>query len=532
MQDYRLRQRDYLLQISRALTARLDLASLLELTLKSAVELLRGQVGLIVLGDADGAMHVRASYGLPPQLLSFFRPLWADLPGLGAPPLGSGRPRTWHIPDLNVRLGMVAAAAGLAVNQVVALPLVIEEAWIGAIYIFRIGGGAFSAEDQALLAAFADQAAIAVRNATLYEQISDERQLLSAIIDNSADGIMILDRAGLTRRINRALAHMTGWEPDEAIDRPAAEILVLRDRNGDPVPLPGVPDRRTSKSDGLRYVEGEIVGRAGQPRRATHTAPVSAGVTATPLYDREGSLLRVILNVVDITRFRQAEDLKSTFVSVVSHELKTPVALIKGYAETLQREDADWDAQTVRDSLAVIKEEADHLTHLIDSLLEASRIQAGRLKLEPTDVSLPFLAHKVVDGLHEQTGRHTFEFDFPPDLPSVWGDPERLQEVLSNLIDNAVKYSPAGGTIWIGGRVDPSTVTVYVADQGIGIPPEEQARIFDRFHRVDSPEHRSAKGTGLGLYLVKAIVEAHGGRVWVESAPERGSIFIFTLPRK
>jgi signal transduction histidine kinase len=501
---------------------------LLELTLSSAVELLRGQVGLIVLSDADGAMQVRASYGLPPQMLSFFRPLWADLPGPGAAAPGSGRPYTWHIPDLNMRLGMVAAAAGLAVNQVVALPLVIEEAWIGAIYIFRIGGGAFSAEDRALLAAFADQAAVAVRNATLYEQISDERRLLAAIIDNSAEGIMILDGGGRVRQVNRALAHMTGWGPEEVAGRPAAEVLGLRDRNGDPVPLPGVPDRRTSRSDQSRYVEGEIVGRTGQPRRTSHTAPTSAGVTATPLYDQEGNLLRIILNVADITRFRQAEDLKSTFVSVVSHELKTPVALIKGYAETLQREDADWDAQTVRDSLAVIKEEADHLTHLIDDLLEASRIQAGRLKLEPTDVSLPHLAHKVVEGLRARTSLHTFEFDFPSDLPSVWGDPERLQEVLSNLIDNAVKYSPSGGTIWIGGRVDPSTVTVYVADQGIGIPPEEQVRIFDRFHRVGSPEHRRAKGTGLGLYLVKA----HGGRVWVESAPERGSIFIFTLPRK
>lgn len=532
MQDYRLRQRDYLLQISRALTSRLDLASLLELTLNSAVELLRGQVGLIVLGDANGAMHVRASYGLPPHLLSFFRPLWADLPGPGVPQSGSGRPYTWHIPDLDVRLGMVAAAAGLAVNQVVALPLVIEEARIGAIYIFRIGGGAFSAEDQALLAAFADQAAIAVRNATLYEQISDERRLLAAIIDNSAEGIMILDGAGRVRQVNRALAHLAGWEPEKAAGRLAAEVLALQDRDGDPVALPGVPDRRASKSDESRYVEGEISGRAGKTRRGGRAAPVSVGVTATPLYDREGNLLRVILNVVDITRFRQAEDLKSTFISVVSHELKTPVALIKGYAETLRREDAAWDAETVRDSLAVINEEADHLTHLIDDLLEASRIQAGRLKLEPTDVSLSYLAHKVVDGLSARTHLHTFEFDFPPDLPSVWGDPERLQEVLSNLIDNAVKYSPAGGTIWIGGRVDPSTVTVYVADQGIGIPPEEQAHIFDRFHRVDLPEHRRAKGTGLGLYLVKAIVEAHGGRVWVESAPERGSIFIFTLPRK
>jgi signal transduction histidine kinase len=107
-----------------------------------------------------------------------------------------------------------------------------------------------------------------------------------------------------------------------------------------------------------------------------------------------------------------------------------------------------------------------------------------------------------------------------------------LQEVLSNLIDNAVKYSPAGGMIWIGGRADLSGVTVYVADQGIGIPAEEQARIFDRFHRVQSEQQRRTKGTGLGLYLARAIVEAHGGRIWVESMPGRGSVFIFSLPRK
>jgi signal transduction histidine kinase len=250
------------------------------------------------------------------------------------------------------------------------------------------------------------------------------------------------------------------------------------------------------------------------------------------LYDSEGKLARIILNVADITRFRQAEELKSTFVSVVSHELKTPVALIKGYAETLRREDADWDRETMQDSLTVITEEADHLTHLIDSLLEASRIQAGGLKLEPTDVHLPRLAEKVAEGFRTQTDLHTFELDFPTDLAPVWGDPERLREVLSNLVSNAVKYSPNGGKVWIGGRIDQTGATVYVADEGIGIPAEEQNHIFDRFHRVESGLHRSTEGTGLGLYLVKAIVEAHGGRVWVESAPGRGSIFIFTLPRR
>jgi len=519
MQDYQLRQRDYLLRISRAMTARLDLPPLLELTLRSAVEILRGQVGLIVLRNREGVMRVQASYGLPEGLVRFFQPLWANLPSVH----GLEEPLSrWRIPDLQVRLGMVAAAAGLALSQVVALPLVIEEALIGVIYVFRIRGSAFSPDDRSVLAAFADQAAIAVRNAELYQQVREEEEAQAAIIDNSAEGVMIVDGRGQVQALNRALAHMTGWKAEEAMGRPAAEVLALRDRQDQPIPLPQPPARRASAAELREYVEGDVVRRGG-PR-------LTVGLTSTPLYDAEGGLARAIYNVVDITRFRQAEELKSTFVSVVSHELKTPVALIKGYAETLLREDANWDRETMQESLGVIAEEADHLTHLIDSLLEASRIQAGGLKLQPTDVNLARLAEKVVEGFRTQTEIHDFDLDFPPDLPPVWGDPERLREVFSNLVSNAVKYSPKGGTIWVGGRTDQGGVTVYVADQGIGIPPEEQVRIFDRFHRVESGLHRRTEGTGLGLYLVKAIVEAHGGRVWVESAPERGSIFMFTLP--
>jgi PAS domain S-box-containing protein len=524
MQDYQLRQRDYLLEISRAMTSRLDLPSLLELTLRSAVELLRGQAGLIVLRGRDAGtvrLRVQASYGLPAALVRFFQPLWADLPGLWElqDPLSR-----WSIPDLQMRLGLVTAAAGLALSQVVALPLVIEDRLIGAIYIFRTTGAAFSASDRALLAAFADQAAIAVRNAELYQQVSEEQRALSAIIDNSADGVMILDAAGRVQVLNRTLARITGWDAEEARGRLAAEVLALRDRQGGPIPLPAAGPQRASAAEARAYVEGDVVRRGGPP--------LTVGVAVTPLYGEEGDLARVIVNVVDITRFRQAEELKSTFVSVISHELKTPVALIKGYAETLRREDADWDRATVRESLDVIGEEADHLTHLIDSLLEASRIQAGGLKLEPTDVHLARLAEKVVDGFRTQTSRHTFELDFPADFPVVWGDPERLGEVLSNLVSNAIKYSPDGGTVWVGGRADQTGVTVYVADQGIGIPAEEQDRIFDRFYRVEAGLQRRTEGAGLGLYLVRAIVEAHGGRVWVESAPGRGSIFMFTLPRK
>ena len=273
MQDFQLRQRDYLLQISRAMTSRLDLPSLLKLTLKSAVELLRGQMGLIVLRDRDNVLGVRAHYGLPAGLIGFFQPLWADLPGL--PELQSP-PAGWHIPDLTVRLSMVAAAAGLALSQVVALPLAFEEELLGAIYIFRIGGGAFSASDRALLGAFADQAAIAVRNAELYQQVNDERQSLSTIIDSSAEGVMILDASGQIQVFNRALAHMTGWEAKEAIGSPASEVLALRDRRGNQIPLPDPPQQKLSAAEARDYVEGDVVRKGGPP--------ITVGVTATPPY--------------------------------------------------------------------------------------------------------------------------------------------------------------------------------------------------------------------------------------------------------
>ena len=158
-------------------------------------------------------------------------------------------------------------------------------------------------------------------------------------------------------------------------------------------------------------------------------------------------------NVHDITRFREAEELKSTFISVISHELKTPVALIKGYAGTLRREDANWDMETLREGLSIIEEESDKLAALIDNLLDASRIQAGALKLEMSDVSLPKLAAKVVSRLKTQTNIHQFIIDFPDDFPAIMGDETRLEAVFYNLLTNAIKYSE-GGEIRIGGYFD------------------------------------------------------------------------------
>ncbi len=512
---YELRQREYLLQISRALTARLDLPEVLRLVIEHAVEMLNGHLGFIALRDEhDDSFRIVASHGLPSSLLPRLRPFLSSLP----PRL---QPDQWRIPDLQVKLSLLAAELGIGLRQVVSLPLSIDGELTGVIYVFRSSGAAFSANDRRVLESFADQAAIAVRNARLYQTAVEEKRRLDALIDNSADGVMILDHEGRIEIFNRALSELTGCPQEVAIGRHCSEVLVLYNELGGNrcqsiCPLLDTANRNRSS------IEGEIIRPDG--RR------VAVSITYSPLYDESGYRVNTVANIRDITRAREAEELKSTLLSVISHELKTPVALIKGYAGTLRREDANWDQQTLSQSLAIIEEEADRLNQLINNLLEASRIQAGGLQLRFGYVRLDRLAKKVADEFRTQTNKHTLTVEFPQELPPIMGDEERLREVISNLISNAIKYSPQGGNIRMGGSADANQVRLYVSDEGIGVPFAEREKIFERFYRVDSASTRKTQGAGLGLFLVKAVVDAHGGRVWVDSTPGHGSQFNITLP--
>jgi signal transduction histidine kinase len=184
----------------------------------------------------------------------------------------------------------------------------------------------------------------------------------------------------------------------------------------------------------------------------------------------------------------------------------------------------------LRQGLQVIEEECDRLSKLMNGLLLASRIEAGALHLQKEPVLLPSLARKVVRKLQTVTSSHTFEIDFEPDFPAVLADTDHIEQVLTNLIDNAIKYSPEGGKIAIAGRVQDDSVAITVADEGIGIPRREVGHIFERFHRVDSNLVQKVPGVGLGLYICKYIVEAHGGRIWAVSELGKGSQVSFALP--
>jgi PAS domain S-box-containing protein len=515
--DYRVRQREYLLAISRALTAQLDLEEVLRLILQSAVEILAGRAGIIALRDPERDFHIRAAFGIPRRMLELFLPLMAAIPDPQDVAAGA-------VPEFERKMRLVIQSVGLGLTQAVALPMVVGEDLLGMVFIFRGGGITFSPNDRQMLRSFADQAAIAVHNAQLYQQVSHEKQRLDAILEHSADGVMILTPTDRISVFNKALGEMVGCRPADAIGREHDEVvrlsrlttdLSLAEARAQGWPLPGSPPL---------YVEGDL-DRPGDSR-------LSVGITYAPLWAPDGRLISVIANVRDITRFREAEEVKSTFISIISHELKTPVALIKGYASTLLRKDAHWDEETLNESLAVIEEESDRLDDLINNLLDASRLQAGVLKLDVDFVALDKLAASLVEKFRTQTDVHLLTADFPPDFPTVPGDAERLRQVLTNLLNNAIKYSPRGGTIRVRGQVQPSQVIISVQDEGIGLALDDQERIFDRFTRVDNALSRRTQGAGLGLYLARAIVEAHGGRLWVDSEPNQGAVFHFSLPRE
>jgi PAS domain S-box-containing protein len=512
--DLRVRQRDYLLEISRAITQELDLDAVLARILTISIEMLAGQAGLIALREQSG-WRVAVSQSLSAAFLRQIEPLLGTVPEHEEPEL-------YELPEINRLLQGLTRAASLGLLTGVALPLLARNQVVGVLFVFRNYLGMFSANDKALLQSFADQAAIAVHNAQLYTRQRYEERRIAALLDAVGDGLLILKADHTIEHCNPALARMLGVPMDEIRGRQHDEVIRWVKKKDDSGLERAEAGGWPLTPNASLYVEGDLERSVGP------ALPV--GISYAPLVSTEGVLVNVIGVVRDITRFREAEELKSTFVSVVSHELKTPVALIKGYVSTLRREDASWDRDIVRDSLEVIEEEADRLTDLIENLLDASRLQAGALSINLLDVDVSALTRRIAERFQTQENKHRITVSFPPNFPVILADEDRLAQVLSNLISNAIKYSPSGGEITIRGQIHPQQVVICVSDQGPGIAAGDIPYIFDRFYRAQDTS-RTTKGAGLGLYLARAVVEAHGGRIWVDSKSGEGGRICFSLPR-
>ena len=342
--------------------------------------------------------------------------------------------------------------------------------------------------------------------------LTDERNRSAAILSSMIEGVAVISGDERILFSNAAFSRILGLDDVRQIEgRPLLEVARQSDL------LAAI---RMALS-GQEQVTSEIVVGTVRPR--------SFAVTAAPV--QASSHKGAVLVLHEITDLRRLERVRQDFVANVSHEFRTPLTAIQGFAETLLSGALD-DPANRRRFVEIIREHATRLARLTEDLLKLSRIEAGQLKLEFRPVSVAQLIESCVETAHFKAVPRQLAVNvhLPDELPAVRGDSNSLQEVLQNLLDNALQYTPAGGKIDVSASRSDSRVIVTVADTGIGIPQVEQERIFERFYRVDAARSREAGGTGLGLSIARHIMEAHGGRLWVESAVGEGSRFHFSIP--
>ena len=510
------------MDFSDALPQEADLRATLRMVLRNAVEALGGSAGVVATWDEDECCFVPSySQGLDDRALEQLLPLLE-----GAIPDLAVSSRSYNALSAILGPPLPKSDQGLILDPIVALPLQAGRRSLGFIYIMRTrSSAAFSAVDQSALNAFARQAAIAVDTAHLVHNLIEEKSRVESMLEGSAEGIMSLDGRRRITGFNAAMERMSGHPRGQVLSLPCYQVLNFRDFEGrsicnsDRCPMMTRPDGAPATSE----LQGAIQSADGQDIEVA----MVYSVTRTRATGRAHS---AVINVRDIKHIRETENLRSAFLSMLGHELQTPLSIIKGYTSTLARSDARWKKKTLREGLQVIEEECDRLSKLVDRLLLASRIETRTVTLKKEPVQLPVMAAKVVRRLAPVTAGHRFRVDFGPDFPEVYADPDRMEEVLTNLVDNAVKYSPKGGRISVSGRTDAGSVRVTVSDEGIGIPRRELGRVFERFRRGEDSQVLKVRGMGLGLYICRSIVEAHGGQIEVASEAGKGSQFTFTLP--
>ncbi len=342
----------------------------------------------------------------------------------------------------------------------------------------------------------------------LVDEIGRGRRRLEVVLAALSDGVVITDDEGTVVRLNEAAAGLLRADVEEAVGRPF--VVVSRDHELAALlraALAGTPTHLTTVEHSLS--------------RRTLEASAETVVGAN---ERLGL---VVLH--DVTELRRLEAMRREFVANVSHELRTPLASIKALVETLEAGAMD-DPAVAGDFLGRIVGEVDRLAALVDESLDLARLESGRVNLRLDNLDPLDLLQRGVARLAQQTerARLSLEIDVPADLPPVRADPARVEQVLLNLVHNAIKFTPAGGRIDVTAAVAGDWLRVGVRDTGVGVSPEELPRLFERFYKADKA--RRSDGTGLGLAIAKHIVHAHGGEIWAESEPGNGATFAFTLP--
>lgn len=389
---------------------------------------------------------------------------------------------------------------------------------------------AYTAEEQARMTLYADQAALAVKNSSLYsriqflyQEVKERSAELKAVLDSIGDAVIVTSKTGEVKLTNPVADVILGL-PETGVGGRHIPPEVLKAGFGDHL-------RRTLDTVNGDPVKGKLSILENNLRGKRTYDALSA-----PLVDAENKPRAVVTVLRDVTAVMEVEQAKNNFVSTISHELKTPLHSIQGFLKIILSEKPKPPGplnEQQRDFLTIALRQTEQLERMMRDLLEYTRLESGIIRLNPEPVDLTLLTEHTVERLRPVARDAQVRVSVALDegLP-VEGDRLRLEQILNNLISNAIKFTPKQGHVWIEGRLLDDVAEVVVRDTGIGIPASEHQKIFDRFYQVDGGANREYGGTGLGLTICKHIVERHGGRIWVESQPGKGSAFHFTIPRE
>jgi PAS domain S-box-containing protein len=433
------------------------------------------------------------------------------------------------VPDVLKEPLFIPSRYDFGIRSLVCVPLKIGDRVFGVINVSRFRNIPFSDEEEKLLNVIASRAALALQNTDILGRFEEEKKMLDKILNTASDAIICLDGSKKVLFMNHKGEALTGWKINEVVGRSfCREAVQWRDMRGHMVCNFDCPLERACKSGEKTAVsEGILITKNGSQLWVEHQY--------SALTDEEGRLTFAVLIVRDISNRKNAERLRLQLTSNIVHELKTPLTYIRGYVDLLLMGRMGKLADEQQKSLEVVRDSVFRILSLIDNLLEVARIEEGKFYLSFKPIAFDQLIVKAVNLAKAEAVRKNIDLQakLPDSFPEVYADGKRLEEVLMNLLSNALKYTNAGGKVEVGLEILHDMIHFYVADTGVGIAPENMGNIFSRFAQLDQPGgERPGEGAGLGLNIVKRVVEAHGGQLEVESELGKGTTFHVKIPKR
>lgn len=506
----RVYQIDTLYELSKAISYRLDFREILERAAKSMIKAADAELCTVLLfKQGAGQLNIRSRFPLDKEIREQI------VENLRRASLTFRKKISMEELSINLKVEEEKKTGIHVKNKKIVsfcnVPLITQTGIVGMVNISSFRKNAFDEEDIKLLYTMTNQAAMAMER--LRVVVANEKSRMEDVVRSMNDGVIMIDEKKELVVVNPAAKKMLGLKKEESLEYTHLPRLL---KNLELVKLSG---------DGvLKLKNGQREIKLTKPRKMVLDVRISS------VKDAKGMSIGKALILRDITELKKIDEMKSEFISTASHELRTPLASMKGAVSLVLNEAAGEINQTQKKFLQILNRNCDRLTRLVSNLLDLSRIEAGESRLSRELTNVNKVIAESVNSLRPQTERKKISLstEIPQSLPSIFVDRDKLEEVFINLIDNAIKFTPPGGKISIQALEEESRLKFSVIDNGVGIPEEDIKNIFEKFRQLGNERG----GTGLGLPISKDIIEAHGGKIWVESKIGEGSKFTFILPKE